>query len=113
MEIDLNKILVDIIKLDRNIQESIKRKVEEKIVSEITDKFLEEYYSTSYKPDADQMKKHVIDELSQEKEKLIKKVLKDYTESLKYWTTDKRKKAYDEFASAVKKLEKDLPQSDY
>lgn len=104
LEIDLNEILVDVIKLDRNLQESIKNRVKEKIIDSITDKFLDEYYEQRWGRDESELRQSVVDELSESREELIKKILKDFTSKLSSFTRDKRVKAYDEFKKQVEIL---------
>lgn len=108
MEIDLNKILVDVIKLDRHLQDSIKSKVQEKIVDKIVDRYLEEYFEEYWNEDKDKLKMGIVEELSKEKEMTIKRVLKSYTEKLAYWQKDKREKAYTLFKESVDSLNEDL-----
>lgn len=109
MEIDLNQILVDVIKLDRNLQDSIKRKVEEKIVEKIVDKYTKEYFEEYWNKDSEKIKDNVVKELSKEQLLLIKRVLKSYTEKLSYWSKDKTQKAYEKFKNAVEQIDEDLP----
>ena len=101
LEIDLNTILVDVIKLDKNLQESIKNRVKEKIIDSITDKFLDEYYKERWGRDEKELKEEIVKELSGDREDFIKRILKDFTEKLSYFSSDKRKKAYEEFKKGV------------
>jgi UDP-galactopyranose mutase len=104
IEIDLNAILVDVIKLDRNLQETIKNKVKEKIIDSITDKFLDEYYSSRWGRDEKELNDDIVKRLGESSENFVKKVLKDFSEKLSYFSKDKRVKAYEEFKKSVEKL---------
>ena len=106
LELDLNVILVDIIKLDKNLQDSIKQKVKENIINKITNSFTDEYFETKWNSDKEVLRKDVLDELNEEREEFIKKILKDFTEQLNYWSSDKRKKAYEEFKNQVEIITK-------
>ena len=106
LELDLNVILVDIIKLDKNLQDSIKQKVKENIINKITDSFTDEYFETRWNSDKEVLRQDVLDELNEEREEFIKKILKDFTVQLDYWSSDKRKKAYEEFKKQVEIITK-------
>lgn len=104
LELDLNQILVDVIKLDRGLQDSIKSRVKERIIDDITKKFLEEYYSTKWNSHKQELSEQVIEKLTEERESFIKNILADFTEKLNYFSKDKRVKAYEEFKTSVAKL---------
>lgn len=106
LELDLNEILVDIIKLDKNLQDSIKQRVKENIINKITDSFTDEYFETKWNSDKEVLRQDVLDELNEEREEFIKNILKDFTVRLSYWSSDKRKKAYEEFKKQVEIITK-------
>jgi len=101
LELDLSEILVDVIKLDKNLQDSIKQKVKENIINKITDSFTDEYFETKWNSDKEELRQVVLDELSEEREEFIKRILKSFSEQLSYFSSDKRKKAYEEFKKQV------------
>ena len=101
LELDLNVILVDIIKLDKNLQDSIKSRVKENIITKITDSFTDEYFETKWNSDKEELQKDVLDKLNEDREEFIKKILEDFLKQLSYFSTDKRKKAYEEFKKQV------------
>ena len=101
LELDLNVILVDIIKIDKNLQDSIKSRVKENIITKITDSFTHEYFETKWNSDKEELRKDVLDKLTEDRENFIKKILKDFTEKLSYFAGDRRKKAYEEFKNQV------------
>ena len=101
LELDLSEILVDVIKLDKNLQDSIKQKVKENIINKITDSFTDEYFETKWNSDKEELRQMVLDELSEEREEFIKRILKSFSERLSYFSSDKRKKAYEEFKKQV------------
>ena len=106
LEIDLNKTLVDVIKLDRNLQESIKNKVTQSIIEDITERFLDEYYEQRWTRDEKELKQTVVDEISESREEFLKKILKDFAEKMRGFSSDNRKKAYEEFKKSVEELYK-------
>lgn len=107
LEIDLNQILVDVIKLDRNLQDSVKRMVTEEIIHDITERLLAEYYETRWNSDKKQIRESVVSKLSKDREEFIIKIIKDFTEKLSYFSKDKRVKAYESFKKSVDDLLKD------
>lgn len=104
LELDLNQILVDVIKLDRGLQDSIKSRVKERIIDDITEKFLQEYYSTKWNSDKQELSEEVMKKLTEDRESFVKRILADFTEKLNYFSRDKRVKAYEEFKASVEKL---------
>ena len=109
IELDLNEILVDVIKLDKNLQESIKREVRENIINNITQKFLDEYYEHKWRIDKDELNDIIVKKLSVDREVFVKKILQDFVEKLSYWSKDKRVKAYEEFKKNVENLISSYP----
>lgn len=106
--LDLNAILVDVIKLDTSLQYSIKRKVEENIINGITNRFLEDYFSTHYINDKTEIDRVVADKLAEDQVELIKKVVKGFTEKVRYYGKDKTQKATDKFIKSVEDYLKEL-----
>jgi len=106
LELDLNVILVDIIKLDKNLQDSIKSRVKENIINKISDAFANEYFENTWDLDKAELQKEVFEKIKQDREEFIKKILKDFTERLGFFAGDRRKKAYEEFKNQVEIITK-------
>lgn len=98
---NLNEILVDVIKLDGGLQNSIKRKVEENIIKEITDKFTDEYFQKNYYEDKENVDSAVVHQLAKDQIELIKKVVKGFADKVRFYGKDKTQKATDKFVESV------------
>jgi predicted GNAT family acetyltransferase len=88
IEIDEQKILKDILEFDNSVHNIIKRQVTENLVNQIESEIKETYFKNGWHGITDEIKQSVLEEIKEEQERIVKKILSDFYDSYRFGKKD-------------------------
>jgi hypothetical protein len=88
IEIDEKKILSGIFELDGKIHKNIREEVERILIDEIVSDIKDTYFKNSWQGILDEIKDSVLEDIKEQQEQVVKKILKDFYNGYRYGKKD-------------------------
>lgn len=102
--IDEQKILKEILEFDGTLHQKIKDEVRTKLVDDIKNEMENTYFKSGWGGITEEIKRDVLEEIREDQEKIVKKILQDFYDSYRFGKKD---------ITILKKLKELLGETDY